>query len=105
MRRDVERAHAGMVRQHEADRRRLSPLPAPLFEHVRDRAGTQRVGPGPARAMDRAVTPVPNDAVLRAATTARSPAFVTVRPRPPGMTRPGQSRHTNVTFPPEPALD
>ena len=45
MRRDVERAHAGMVRQHEADRRRLSPLPAPLFEHVRDRAGTQRVGP------------------------------------------------------------
>jgi len=44
MGRDVERAHAGMVREHEPDRRRLAPLPAPLFEQVCDGAGAQRVG-------------------------------------------------------------
>jgi predicted nucleotidyltransferase len=44
MRRDVEGAHAGMVRQDESDRRVLASLPALLFEQVRDGAGAQRVG-------------------------------------------------------------
>jgi hypothetical protein len=43
MGRDVEIAHAGVIREHERARRLVAPVATTGFEEVCDRAGAERV--------------------------------------------------------------